>query len=202
MSGKYLQGKEQGVWSNYWENSKLKNQSTFKNGELNGKWNSWYPSGNIMLTGFYKQNFKTKKWVRFMENGKLEEITSYKISSKKLNNMNYGFWKNQKIKESVRHGKYATYSQKDFQLTETGQYVNDLKDGTWTAYLPGGKVPAFITNYKKGELDGLMIEFGRGGEKISETSYSKGIKNGKMKLFDKKGKVILEKEFNNGIEKR
>ena len=47
-----------------------------------------------------------------------------------------------------------------------------------------------------------MIEYGRGGEKISETSYSKGVKNGKMKMFDKKGKIILEKEFVNGIEKR
>ena len=47
-----------------------------------------------------------------------------------------------------------------------------------------------------------MIEFSRGGEKISETSYSKGVKSGKMKIFDKKGKIILEKEFINGVEKR
>jgi uncharacterized protein len=202
MSGKYNEGKEQGVWLNYWENGKLKNKSTFKNGALHGQWNSWYPNEGIMLTGFYKQNLKTGKWVRYMENGKIEEVTNYKITTKKLNNMDYGFWKNRTLKETIKHGKYESYSQKDYQLTETGNYYNDLKDGIWTAYLPGGKVPAFITNYKKGELDGLMIEFGRGGEKISETSYSKGVKNGKMKLFDKKGKVILEKEFTNGIEKR
>lgn len=116
--------------------------------------------------------------------------------------MNYGHWKNQKIKESIRHGLYESYSQKDFQITERGKYYKDLKDGVWTAYLPGGKLPAFITTYKKGELEGLMIEFSRGGEKISETSYSKGVKSGKMKIFDKKGKIILEKEFINGVEKR
>jgi uncharacterized protein len=202
MSGKYIDGKEQGVWKNYWENGNLKNQSTFKTGELHGKWESWYPSGTKMLEGFYSQNLKSGKWVRYMENGKLEEITHFKIVSKKLNNMDYGFWKNKKVKESVRHGKFESYSQKDFQLTETGQYLNGLKEGTWTAYLPGGKIPAFITNYKKGELHGLMIEFGKTGNKISEINYSNGIKDGKMKVFDKKGKVVLVKEFIKGVEKR
>jgi antitoxin component YwqK of YwqJK toxin-antitoxin module len=202
MTGKYSNGKEQGVWKNFWENGKLKNQSTFKNGELHGKWLSWSPQGNTLLTGFYKNNLKTGTWTRYMENGKIEEIESYKIISRNPTNMNYGFWKNKKVKESIRHGKYESYSQKDFQLTEKGQYKNDLKEGTWIAYLPGGKLPAFISNYKNGALDGLMIEFGRSGEKISETSYSKGLKNGKLKVFDKKGKVILEKEFINGIEKR
>jgi antitoxin component YwqK of YwqJK toxin-antitoxin module len=77
-----------------------------------------------------------------------------------------------------------------------------LKHGTWTAYLPGGILPAVISNYKVGKLDGLMVEYGRNGEKISETNYSNGLKNGKLKMFDKKGKVILEKTYENGQEIR
>lgn len=202
MTGKYKAGKEQGVWKNFWENGTLKNESSFKNGALHGQWKSWDPKGVLTLTGAYKNGLKTGKWVKHFDNGKIEEITTYSIITKLNEKMNYGFWKNRVIKETVRNGAYAAYSQKDFQLTEKGQFKNDLKTGKWVAYFPGGILPAVITNYKNGTLDGVMIEFGKKGEKISESTYSKGLKNGKFKVFDKSGKVILEKKYVNGIEQK
>jgi antitoxin component YwqK of YwqJK toxin-antitoxin module len=91
---------------------------------------------------------------------------------------------------------------KDYALTEEGHYINDEKDGKWVDYLPGGIMPAVITNYKDGKLDGLMTQFGRRGEKVSEAVYKNGVKEGKFRMFDANGKIIIEKNYAKGQELR
>ena len=68
--------------------------------------------------------------------------------------------------------------------------------------MPGGVLPVVITNYKEGKLEGLMIQYGRRGEKISESEYKNGVKEGKFRMFDANGKIILEKTYTKGQEVR
>ena len=201
MEGKYEKGKEQGVWKNYWENGLLKNQSTFTNGELNGKWLSYNTQGGIMLEGAYKKGLKVGKWVRFMEKNskQIEEIKTYKVITIK-STANSGFSKNRKITESVLHGKFVAYDQKDFQKSEEGTYKLGEKEGKWTAFYPGGILPAVVSSYKLGKLDGVLIEYGRKGEKMSETTFKNGVKDGPLKIYNREGKVKLTKMFSNGQE--
>jgi len=201
MTGKYVKGKEEGIWKNFWPNTTLKNQSTFKKGYLHGQWYSYAMDGTTTLTGFYKEGYKTGKWTKYYDNRKVEDINTYKIVEKAAP-IDYGFAKGRKIKESVRHGFHASYSMKDYALTEEGHYINDEKDGKWVDYLPGGLLPAVITNYKEGKLEGLMIQYGRRSEKISESEYKNGVKEGKFRMFDVNGKIILEKTYSKGQEVR
>lgn len=198
MTGNYTAGLEEGKWENYWENGKLKNVTSYQKGLLHGNWKSFSPTGNLLLDGQYKTGYKNGKWLKyFVKNSKLEEINTYKIIVKK-DALNYGFWAGRKIKESVRNGLHVSYSSKDDSKMEEGNYKNDEKHGEWKAFFEGGESPAVISNYKKGELHGLMTEYGRKREKISETHYKLGVKQGSMKLYDKQGKIKLEKEFQNG----
>ncbi len=199
MSGDYVNGKEEGEWLNYWDNGKLKNKSTFKKGQLNGEWYSYYPNGKIKLVGYYKNGLKTKSWVDFYDNGSPQTATTYKIIKKK-SKIKYGPMKGHFVYESVKEGAYVAFSDKDFKKTEEGSYKVGEKNGTWTAYYPGGKMPYSIQNYKLGKLDGKMKEYDRKGIIISEIEYKDGLKHGKMKLFDKKGKVISEKKFEFGLQ--
>ena len=198
MTGNYTAGLEEGKWENYWENGKLKNVTSYQKGLLHGNWKSFSPTGYLLLDGQYKTGYKNGKWLKyFVKNSKLEEINTYKIIVKK-DALNYGFWAGRKIKESVRNGLHVSYSSKDDSKMEEGNYKNDEKHGEWKAFFEGGESPAVISNYKKGELHGLMTEYGRKREKISETHYKLGVKHGSMKLYDKQGKIKLEKEFQNG----
>ncbi len=201
MDGVYSKVKEEGVWTNYWDNGKVKNATTFKHGEMNGAWLSYYPSGNKKLIGKYKNNYKVGKWTDYYENGMPKDIFSYKVTTVK-SQMDYGVMKGREETESVKHGHSESYSSKDFKKTEEGNYKNGQKDGEWIDYYPGGKVPAIITHYKNGELDGTMKQFDRMGKLTSEINYAKGLKDGPCIIYDEKGKVISKKMFSKGGELR
>ena len=82
----------------------------------------------------------------------------------------------------------------------SGKWKNGKKDGEWIAYYPGGKMPAVITNYKEGELDGVMKQYDQSGNITSEINYKDGLKQGKFYIYNQKGKVIKEKNFDKGME--
>jgi antitoxin component YwqK of YwqJK toxin-antitoxin module len=199
MDGVYAKGKEEGEWINYWDNSKIKNSATFKHGELHGKWFSYNPTGHLTIAGHYSKNFKSGKWIEYFENGLPKDETSYKVMDVKTK-MDYGYMKGHTVKESIKHGHYVSYSNKDFKKVEEGQYKNGDKDGEWIDYYPGGKMPAVFTTYKKGELNGPMRQYDRMGKVSSEINYSKGEKDGKFIIYNEAGKVVKEKVFSNGIE--
>jgi uncharacterized protein len=199
MYGDYLDGKEEGEWFNFWDNAVIKNKATFKKGTLNGNWYSHFPNGDLKLMGKYKNGDKTGKWTEYFEGNKPKDVLTYKVIKHK-SKVKYGPMKGRVSYESVKHGQSISYSSKDFKKTEEGNFKNGLKDGEWIAYFPGGKMPANITSYKKGELDGTMKEFDRKGELISEIEYKAGLKHGKMKVYNKKGKVVVEKKFAFGLE--
>jgi antitoxin component YwqK of YwqJK toxin-antitoxin module len=197
MSGVYKNGKEEGLWKNYWENGKLKNETTFKKGLLNGLWKSYYPSGKLKATGNYEDGLKTGEWTELFENGKPKDVGSYKIITVK-SKIEYGPLKDMESTESVKHGEWISFSQKDYKRTEQGTYKNGEKDGEWIAYYPGGKIPNNITHFKDGKLNGLMAEYDRKGALISECFYKNGLRDGTFRMYDKNGKVIVEKEFKEG----
>jgi len=199
MTGKYMAGKEEGKWSNFWENGKVKNESSFKHGTLHGTWKSFNPKGTLKLTGTYKDGYKSKEWTEYFDNGKPKDIYSYKVVKTK-SKIKYGPMKGRVHKESVKNGHATSFSAKDFGKTEEGDYKNGERHGEWTAYYPGGKVPAVVSNYKNGKLDGRMREYGRRGELTTEIYYKDGLKHGTFKTFDKRGKVLSEREFEYGMQ--
>lgn len=199
MSGKYVKGKEEGEWKNYWENGNLKNKSTFKDGLLSGTWESYHQSGRPSLKGNYKENNKTGEWTSFYDNGLPKEIITYKVfTTKSL--MDYSVMKNFERTDSERNGKYYSFSQKDFKLVEEGSYSRGEKDGEWIAYHPGGKMPAVISNFKKGQLHGVQKQFDRRGLIVSEIDYKDGLRDGKALFYDKKGNVVKEMKYKNGLQ--
>ena len=199
MDGVYSNGKEEGMWINYWDDGKVKNSVTFKAGLMNGEWKSFSPTGKPKLTGFYKNNDKTGKWTNYYENGSPKDIFTYKIVDKK-SDVKYGFFKGHTVKESVKHGYSASFSNKDYKVLEEGNYKKGKKEGEWKEYFPGLKAPALISNFKAGELEGPMKEFDKGGKKISEINYSKGVKHGRFIIYGENGKILTEKMFAEGVE--
>lgn len=199
MEGKYINGKEEGEWRNYWDNGVLKNKSTFKKGKLNGEWLSYTPQKMLVLEGRYRDDLKIGEWREYYNNGRLKEINTYKIVKAK-DKQNDVLILGMKQITSVPHGKHEAYSHLDYLVKAKGKYKNGLKHGTWYDFYPGGVVPTFITQYKKGKLHGVMKEFGRRGEIHSEIHYKNGLKDGWFILFDKNGKVSIQKMFSGGVE--
>jgi len=166
---------------------------------LNGDWVSYYPSGKLKLSGKYKDNLKVGEWTDYFENGRPKDVVTYKLFKKK-SAMDYSIMKGHVVMESIKDGKAISYSDKDFKPTEEGEYKNGKKEGEWIAYYPGGKIPAVVSNYKDGELDGWMRQYSRRGKLLQEMEYKEGLKHGVFRIYDKKGKVVVEKKFEYGMQ--
>lgn len=199
MEGKYTDGKEEGIWKNYWESGELKNQGDFDKGMLDGEWLSNYPNGKQKIQGGYQDGMKVGEWTEYFDNGKVKDIMTYKLFKKKTK-MDYSIMKGHVVMESKLHGHATSYSAKDYRLTEEGDYKNGLKENEWIAYHKGGRVPAVITNYKKGELNGRMKMYSRRGKLLQEIDYKDGVKHGKFILYDKRGKVLKEFQYSQGMK--
>lgn len=199
MKGDYKEGREDGEWLNYWDNGRLKNKSYFKKGELHGEWLSYYPSGKLKLTGKYQENFKVDEWTNYYENGKPKDVVTYKLFKEK-SKMEDVIMKSRVYLDSKLDGPFVSYSNKDYNKTEEGNYKEGQKDGEWIAYHQGGRNPAVVSNYKNGELNGSMKMYDRRGNILQEMEYKNGVKHGRFIIYDKKGKIVLEKKFENGMQ--
>lgn len=166
---------------------------------MNGDWVSYYPTGKLKLSGKYKNNFKVGEWTDYYENGKPKDVVTYKLF-KEQSKIDYGIMKKRVRIDSRQHGYAVSYSSKDFKKTEEGKYKNGEKDGVWTAYYPGGRIPAVTSTYKEGVLSGTMKQYDRRGNLLQEMEYKDGLKHGKFVMYDNKGKPIIQKTFEFGME--
>ena len=198
MEGEYLNGKEQGVWNNYWETGDLKNTATFTKGELNGEWKSFYPNGKPLVQGEYKDNMKVGEWREYFENGRLKNVTNYKLIKRKTK-FNDQILSKMVVYESKMHGPFESYSQEDYKLTEKGEYKEGEKHGEWIAYFPGGRMPAVVSEYKEGKLHGTMKQYSRRGELLQAMDYKDGLKHGRFIVYDKRGNVLEKREYSEGM---
>ena len=199
LEGAYDGGLEEGEWKNYWPNGRLKNQSFYKKGKLNGAWYSFSPEGKLLLFGRYKMGNKTGKWTEFYNNGSKKEEVSYRVKTLKNASQDVvamGF----KSKQSVKHGSYKAYSQVDFSIKETGKYNQEKKTGKWINYYPGGIVPAVVSTFKDGLLNGEFYQNDRRGNKMNEIHYKNGLKDGLFIVYGKNGKPVTQKMFRKGHE--
>ncbi len=198
MDGAYENGRETGEWKNYWENGNLKNVSSFVGGKLNGKWLSYLPDGKLSVEGTYKNGYKTGKWLDYFANGNLREMKTYKVVKTK-SKINKSGEKPKINYSSELNGKFEAYSDLDGKKMEEGTYKNGNKVGAWTAYHPGGRMKAVVSNYRNGKLEGEMATYDKRGKIISTCDYKDGLKHGTFRLYDKRGKVASEKRFSEGM---
>ena len=143
---------------------------------------------------------KVGEWFGYFDNGKLKDVQNYKLFKVKSKLEHDGFMKDHVVYESKLHGPSQSYSSEDFRLTEEGEYKEGEKDGEWIAYHPGGRVPAVVSQYKEGKLDGTMKTYDRRGNLLQEAHYKDGLKHGKYIIYGKKGVIIKEMEFSEGMQ--
>ena len=55
-SGKFKNGKKNGLWEWYYENGQLKGKGNIKNGVMNGSYKSYYENGQLKSKGYWKDN--------------------------------------------------------------------------------------------------------------------------------------------------
>jgi antitoxin component YwqK of YwqJK toxin-antitoxin module len=86
--GYYINGEKTGQWRNYSKDGNKMNMSTYKNGILNGLYESYFDSGKVLVNGYYQNDLKEGDWCVFGEDSliKLKDIYEH---GKKIKTIQY-----------------------------------------------------------------------------------------------------------------
>jgi antitoxin component YwqK of YwqJK toxin-antitoxin module len=193
-------------------------------GDRNGKWSDFFPSGKVMDEGQYTENRRSGLWKFYEEEGKTEQTGYFN------NGRPDGIWKwyyengsllrEEEYFQGKRDGAYTEYSKsgeiiaqgqysdgerngewkfKSANNTEEGKYITGLKDGVWRSYYSDGK-PRFKGSFLQGVADGQHMLYYEDGKLKEERYYQGGLRVKTWKKYDEDGKVILTVSYRNDTE--
>lgn len=89
--------------------------------------------------------------------------------------------------DNLRTGKWRIYYSTG-NLKEEGEYKKDQKVGNWSYYAENSQILE-LSNYNSDELDGLQKEWYPDGQKKSEKSYVKGKEHGTLTTWNQDGTI-------------
>ncbi len=151
----FIKGKKQGGSREYDDDGNLTAEYTYVSDELNGPYKI-YENGKLKISGSILNGKKNGNFKLFNEDGLL--------------------YKEYQMKQDSLQGPYVVYYYSDGKivLKETGQYVNDQKEGLWqfTKFIMDKPNNVGFYNYYDGSLNGFFKEVSH--DSIIFGSYKNG----------------------------
>lgn len=168
--GTYLNGKKAGVWKFYFDNGKLAQQGNFINGEPDGIWKIYYQSGNLLANEVYVSGLLEGGYTELADDSSGNKITA---KGNYFRNMRDGDW---------------IYYVGD--VTIKGKYQNDNEIGVWEEIYNNGNL-CFSGNYENGVENGIHKYYYENGKLKEERFYKSGLRQGDWKIYNEKAKLIV-----------
>lgn len=244
-SGGYnSEGKPHGVHRKYDEKGEVESSKIYehgalvgegivqKNGNKNGNWKLYYPSGKKLAEGEYNNGKKIGYWKFYYENGVIETEGEYAKNGKQD-----GLWKEYfesgKISEKINYyegvydGSFTAYNdsgvviiqgkyKEDYEDSiwiytsgdhfETGEYTDGLKTGEWKSYYLSGKNNkqqiVFKGSFENNLPKGEHLFWYSSGGLRFIGSYRSGRKSGVWTEYSEGGKVVMVTEYTDGLVRK
>lgn len=118
---------DDGVRRTYWDNGRLKSESHYDGGKLNGSFKTWYDNGQLFQDGLYADGMMDGSWLIFYPNGQLAAKAQYEKGT----------------------GKQTCYNEDGCIIMEVN-YADNQKDGPEIHYAFDGSVLQ-VVEYKQGK---------------------------------------------------
>ncbi|MBR6297893.1 MAG: TonB family protein [Candidatus Gastranaerophilales bacterium] len=149
----YINGKLNGVATNYYPNGKIEQEAYFKDNIQEGLTRIYYKSGKLKQENNFKDGKADGLGISYYENGKIRSKTPWKDD--KENGIAYFYFKNDKIEWAI-------------------PYKNGKEEGVVVQYYKNGKIRQ-LTPYKNGVKDGYLTIYDDKGETVKVTHYKDGV---------------------------
>jgi len=161
-----------------------------------GTWETFYPSGELLMRGEYvvqgKNSLREGFWKKYNSKGEVSGLIPY-ASGKKTGNAFY-LSPNGKTNEIIsfkdgsKDGSNLSFYESG-NAKSRGQYIAGYKSGEWNIFYPSGASRSKV-KYNKGKMNGPYISHHGNGLKHISGVYDQGIKNGDWEESSASGKVI------------
>jgi len=217
------EGKKSGVWKEFYSDSKVKTESYYRNGLLEGYYKKYDLNGKLEVTFLYKEgvlieelhedqisvnevieryddgNIKSEKYYK---NGKpvgihKEYIREKNIIHAKIYNNNHNLiMKGIMDMEGRKSGIWQEYNE-DEKVIAKGRYSAGKKNGEWEYYYDNGNIEQ-KGSYVNNLYEGIWYWYYRNEEIWKEEEFYMGLEDGMYFEYDKDGLVIKEGKYVEG----
>ena len=153
-----------------------------------GPFISYYLDGSKKDIGEFSNNYKVGEWKRYYQTGELFSIINYDLTLHSI----YSYYKNGNLfyscsllndSQILFHGEFNSFYSTG-EIKEKGNYINNIKDGSWHSYYKSGNVLSKI-NYVEGH--GIYSKYYDSGEILEDGYYQNNKKEGTLTSYFKNG---------------
>jgi len=215
---------KQGLWRDYYPDGKIKNESIYKNGKLDGIYKEFNDKGSLTLSLLYRDgkiiddklglNKQAEVHNKYDENNNLIFSGSYiddtipvgihryyDKNGEVINAMVYGtngvlISKGIIDNEGKRIGNTIFYFP-DGRIKAEGNYSDNKKTGKWKFIEEDGKIEQ-EGNFKNDLPDGHWVWYYPDGRIIREEEYLNGKEDGLYVEYDENGNIITKGDYVEG----
>jgi uncharacterized protein len=209
----YKDDKINGLYEVY-DNGILSNIYYYSNGTQNGPFTAYYPNGKVKVEGFYKNGELHNSRITYRQNGQISQKTKYNEGDAVLNeSFDINNHKDYEIDYINKNGKITITNNKtttsEFSIVNgnfNGKYTskentgtpivdmefkNGVRHNSYKYYSPYGTIQ-YERNYYNGKLHGIDKIYDLVGNLRLIDEFTFGENNGKTVRFFKSGKKMYE----------
>ncbi len=192
-----------GKWQYFFPNGNIKSEGSFVNGEKNGPWTYYYYNGKVKKTENYINGKDDGKQEEYYESGKL--ALEYYMTNGEINGKYSRYYMNGQLSETgefnmgKRVGEQVYYFVNGVVQT-VFKFTDGLQDGYNKVCYPSGKTKTELT-FLKGKYNGEYREYFE-NDTLKETfSYVNGKRTGPYKAYYYNGQLQREGTFDENGKK-
>ena len=192
----YINGIKNGKYQEFYPNGQLKREGKYKDDKIIGIWN-WYSKDGILgSTKTFKDDFAI--FIFFDSNGKIIQRKEFK---KSIITNEYYYSDGQIRETTIQNLEDKTKKYKSFfkngKLKKKGDFKNGKKIGKWKQYYLNSGIQT-IEDYIN-ELSYQYLFYHTNGNLLVVGQYVDGERNGVWKHFDNKKKLSELNTFDKGV---
>ncbi len=216
---------KQGLWKTFYDNRKIKTESTFKNDLLNGYYKEYDKKGKLLnavlyINGVAQQfadelaDLSLKK--EYFNNGKLRKESLLDVNGKEHGLVKYyneegslayseNYFHGILLSKGLiddkeqKQGDWEEYYV-DGQLKSKGKYIDGKKIDEWVYYFNNGKIEQKGKYIADEKLTGYWIWYYPNGELLRDENFRKGLEDGLEQEYSETGQLVRKGEYIDGLK--
>jgi antitoxin component YwqK of YwqJK toxin-antitoxin module len=183
--GLLLKGRENGLWTYWWENGQKQAIGMYSNGKADSLWQYFDENGMLTKDGTFDKGFENGKWTNYYPNGKVSSVSNYRLG--RLDGDFISYYDNGSVNQrgvynaDLLNGKIESFFPNK-KLNFSGSYKNNQPIGPWTYWDKSGKVSEELL-FEKGKVRILNAWDSLGNQIVKDG-------NGVYKTFNLNGSIL------------
>lgn len=190
-----------GELTHYYENGKIRQTGTMKNGQYDGQLENYYENGKLQRSIYVVDGVGNGEVNFYYENGQLKE--SGVLRNDKRNGLFQFFYEDGKpqgiveFKDDEQDGKFVTYTEEGL-ISNDGEMHGELFSGLVYNYDENHELVSKYS-FKENKLNGPAVAYFPGGAVASTQNYVNGVLDGEGRYYAQNGALRAEENYHNGI---